>query len=153
MKNIDQQTDKHADGIIEDRKQAPPAYFIILFYGLIIWGVIFIAYFLLSGWSSQQEFEEKMGSHTSTYSPAALPAKAAGVIEANLLFAENCAGCHGEDGKGGFGPDLSQDYEYGKNPAAVKISITKGRSEKMPAFGGKLGAEEIDALVQYILKF
>ena len=51
------------DGIREDREQKPPAYFNLLFYGLIIWGVIFCAYFLLSGWSSQDEFQEKMSAH------------------------------------------------------------------------------------------
>ena len=63
MDQMDQHNEAHADGIVEDRKQAPPAYFNILFYGLIIWGVIFMAYFLLSGWSSHQEFEQKMEIH------------------------------------------------------------------------------------------
>ncbi|WP_020676357.1 cbb3-type cytochrome c oxidase N-terminal domain-containing protein [Geopsychrobacter electrodiphilus] len=63
MNSIDQHTDEHADGIVEDRKQAPPIYFNILFYGLIVWGVIFMAYFLLSGWSSHQEFAQKMKIH------------------------------------------------------------------------------------------
>lgn len=63
MSNIDQHTDEHADGIVENRDQAPPVYFNILFYGLIIWGVIFMAYFLLSGWSSHEEFEQKMEIH------------------------------------------------------------------------------------------
>jgi len=51
------------DGITENRVNPPPVYFSVLFYGLIIWGVIFIAYFLLSGWSSHQEFEQKMETH------------------------------------------------------------------------------------------
>ncbi len=48
------------DGIREDREQKPPFYFTLLFYGLIIWGVFFSAYFLLSGWNSHDEFEAKM---------------------------------------------------------------------------------------------
>ena len=51
------------DGIIENRENKPPVYFNILFYGLIIWGVIFIAYFLFSGWSSEAEFKQKMEAH------------------------------------------------------------------------------------------
>ncbi len=62
MSNIEQQNNDHADGI-KDSHQAPPVYFNVLFYGLIIWGVIFMAYFLLSGWSSHQEFEQKMEAH------------------------------------------------------------------------------------------
>ena len=59
----DMHNDEHADGIVENREQSPPVYFNILFYGLIIWGVIFMAYFLFSGWSSDAEFQEKMATH------------------------------------------------------------------------------------------
>lgn len=59
----DKQSEQHADGIVENREQAPPVYFNILYYGLIIWGVIFCAYFLLSGWSSESEFKAKMEIH------------------------------------------------------------------------------------------
>jgi len=55
--------DEHADGIVENREQSPPVYFNILFYGLIIWGVIFMAYYLFSGWSSDAEFQAKMATH------------------------------------------------------------------------------------------
>lgn len=51
------------DGIKENRENKPPPYFNILFYGLIIWGIIFMGYYLLSGWSSHTEFQEKMGAH------------------------------------------------------------------------------------------
>ena len=63
MTTSDLHTEEHADGIVEDRQQAPPVYFNILFYGLIIWGVIFMAYYLLSGWSSDAEFQQKMNTH------------------------------------------------------------------------------------------
>ncbi len=64
MSEIDPHNEEHADGIVEDREQAPPVYFNILFYGLIIWAVIFMAWFLFSGWSSHDEFEQKMAEHT-----------------------------------------------------------------------------------------
>ncbi len=48
------------DGITENRANSPPLYFSILVYGLIVWGVIFVAWFLLSGWSSEGEFLQKM---------------------------------------------------------------------------------------------
>lgn len=53
----------HFDGIKENRENKPPAYFNILYYGLIIWGIIFMGYYLLSGWSSHGEFQEKMTAH------------------------------------------------------------------------------------------
>ena len=63
MSTTDPHHEEHADGIVEDREQAPPVYFNILFYGLIIWGVAFMSFYLLSGWSSDQEFQEKMAAH------------------------------------------------------------------------------------------
>ncbi len=51
------------DGIRENRTNPPPGYFNILYYGLIAWGVLFSAYYLLSGWSSSSEFEAKMSAH------------------------------------------------------------------------------------------
>ncbi|MGW8312465.1 MAG: c-type cytochrome [Desulfuromonadales bacterium] len=70
---------KHAvhefDGIIENRVSSPPVYFTVLFYGLIIWGVAFSAFYLLSGWSSDAEFQAKMQAHDQLdQSAAAMPA-------------------------------------------------------------------------------
>jgi len=162
------QHEDHADGIVEDRKQSPPIYFQILFFGLILWGVVFCGYYLFSGWSSSQEFQEKMEAHNAAYLPAApqnpVPAPKAqaktavaataanGETDPAALFATKCAGCHGADGKGGYGPDLSGDYKFGKTPEAIKISISEGREGKMPAFGSQLSAAEIDALAGYLLK-
>ncbi len=55
--------DEPLDGIKEDREKSPPKYFYLLFYGLIIWAVIFMGYYLFSGWSSHGEFQEKMTAH------------------------------------------------------------------------------------------
>lgn len=170
MSATDPHHEEHADGIVEDRKQAPPPYFNVLFYGLIIWGVIFMAYYLFSGWSSDGEFQDKMAAHkgetqqqSSAPSPPAArpseqataskpePAMVPATADGGQLFAQHCSGCHGADGKGGFGPDLSGDYKYGKTVAAVKESIGEGRPGNMPAFGKKLSAAEIDALADFIL--
>lgn len=62
------------DGITEDTERRPPVYFLVLFYGLIIWAVIFSAYYLFSGWSSQGEFEARMQAHQGQHQgPAAKP--------------------------------------------------------------------------------
>lgn len=79
MPMLDEHQHKHPthdfDGIVENRDNNPPAYFTVLFYGLIVWGVAFCAFYLLSGWSSEAEFQEKMKSHEAQYqSAAAAPA-------------------------------------------------------------------------------
>lgn len=63
QENTNTPQDEGFDGIREDRARKPPVYFNILFYGLIIWGVLFSAYFLLSGWSSHEEYQKKMDAH------------------------------------------------------------------------------------------
>jgi len=164
MSTTDPHHEEHADGIVEDREKAPPVYFTVLFYGLIIWGVAFMAFYLLSGWSSDAEFQEKMAAHKGespaqqqevapapaapTPATAAVPAVAA---DGKTLFKKHCAGCHGAEGKGAFGPDLSADYKYGKTNMAAQESITSGRPGNMPGFEQKLSKDEIETLTEFIL--
>jgi cytochrome c oxidase cbb3-type subunit 3 len=171
MSTTDPHHEEHADGIVEDREKAPPVYFTVLFYGLIIWGVAFMAFYLLSGWSSDAEFQEKMAAHKGepavqqqtvpatpatpgkTVEPPVKPAEpvVSDAASGQELFSKYCAACHGADGKGAFGPDLSGDYTYGKNVMAVQESITSGRPGNMPAFDQKLSAAEIETLSEFIL--
>ncbi|MFO7811433.1 MAG: c-type cytochrome [Pelovirga sp.] len=158
--------EEHADGIVEDRKQAPPLYFNILFYGLIIWGIGFSAYYLLSGWSSEKEFEGKMATYQETYAPSASAAAESteefaaaqttaaedNGINAASLYNSNCAACHGAGGAGGFATDLTGDYAYGKDADSIRTSIIDGRGEMMPAFADSLSSNEISALVTYLLE-
>lgn len=67
QENIHEQNEPF-DGIKENRENKPPVYFNILFYGLIIWGLLFMGYFLFSGWSSDTEFQQKMDAHQQQYS-------------------------------------------------------------------------------------
>ncbi|MBW6509410.1 MAG: c-type cytochrome [Desulfuromonadales bacterium] len=150
--------DEHADGIVEDRKQVPPLYFKILFYALIIWAIGFSAYYLLSGWSSEKEFDKKMTAYQQTYTQAA-PASAAAAtpaatstgIHAVNIYNANCASCHGTGGSGGFATDLSGNYSYGKDATSIRTSIANGRGSMMPGFADTLSAAEIDALANYLL--
>lgn len=66
-------TTEKFDGIQENRENPPPAYFNILYYGLILWGIIFSAYFLFGGWTSHGEFQEKMAAHQAQSQTAAKP--------------------------------------------------------------------------------
>ena len=68
QENIQTDTNEPFDGIRENRENKPPAYFNLLLYGLITWGIIFMGYYLFSGWSSHDEFQEKMDAHQKQYS-------------------------------------------------------------------------------------
>jgi DNA-binding beta-propeller fold protein YncE/cytochrome c553 len=66
-------------------------------------------------------------------------------------YAAHCATCHGADRLGGSGPALlPENLERLRKPLAVR-TIHDGRmATQMPAFGHKLSAPEIEALVDYI---
>ena len=70
------------------------------------------------------------------------------------LFAENCASCHGEDGRGLTemgAPNLTDGFWiYGGDDHHIFASISEGRANGMPAWGTKLPREQIWKLVAYI---
>ena len=70
------------------------------------------------------------------------------------VFAQQCAACHGPQGKGvqALGaPDLTdQDWLYGSNAEAIHDQIWNGRGGVMPAWTGRLDATTIKALTVYV---
>lgn len=149
------------DGIVENRATKPPAYFTILFYGLILWGVAFSGYYLLSGWSSSEEFRQKMEAHQQSQTQQQPPTTAVAGVTAERqpdltvgekLYADLCAACHGAQGKGGIGPDLTiAGYKYGRSTEAVVESIRNGRPAGMPGFGNQLSAADSESLAAFVL--
>src|ERR1041385_1419461 len=73
------------------------------------------------------------------------------VSEGEMLFnAYNCSGCHFHGG-GGIGPALMDDeWIYGSSPAQVYATITEGRPNGMPSFGGHIPAQQVWQLVSYV---
>ncbi|WP_425082633.1 cytochrome-c oxidase, cbb3-type subunit III [Ruegeria arenilitoris] len=72
-----------------------------------------------------------------------------------LVFEENCAACHGDDGRGGYeigAPDLGDEsWIYGGDRDAIYHSIHFGRRGVMPAWDGRLSDAQIRMLTLYLL--
>lgn len=69
------------------------------------------------------------------------------------LFATNCARCHGSDGGGGIGPQLSGGKVVAAFPnVADEVTFVTRGKDGMPAFGGQLTAAQIDQVVDYTRK-
>jgi cytochrome c oxidase cbb3-type subunit 3 len=70
------------------------------------------------------------------------------------VFADNCAVCHGEDGKGNRdlgSPDLTDAiWLYGSDKADIVTSIQTGRGGVMPAWSGRLDENMIKKLTLYV---
>ncbi len=81
------------------------------------------------------------------------------LARAQVLFIENCARCHGADGRGQtpmgkvFAATNLADAAWWKRARAgdkrLAASIRDGRGQ-MPAFGKKLSTEEIAALAAFV---
>lgn len=59
-----------------------------------------------------------------------------------------CATCHGRTGQGFVGPSLSDIALRFPNVADQVALVANGRGQ-MPAFGGRLGNDEIEKVVEY----
>ncbi len=78
------------------------------------------------------------------------------VLEFAALYSENCAGCHGQNGRGGAAIALANPvYLAVADDRAIRNVIANGvRGTSMPAFaesaGGLLTKEQIDTIAQQI---
>jgi mono/diheme cytochrome c family protein len=76
------------------------------------------------------------------------------VLEFGTLYAENCAGCHGTDGRGGAAIALANPvYLAIADDAAIRKVIANGvRGTAMPAFAESAGGMLTDAQIDVITK-
>jgi len=69
------------------------------------------------------------------------------------LFAPACAACHGPGGQGmvGVAPNLTDKvWLYSSSEETIIETITKGRTNRMPAFGEFLGDAKVHLLTAYV---
>ena len=69
------------------------------------------------------------------------------------LFGPACSACHGPDGKGmvGVAPNLAdKTWLYSSSEDVIIETITKGRVNRMPAFGEFLGDAKVHLLTAYV---
>jgi len=142
-----------------------------LFYITIIFGVIYLVLYPglgkskgLLDWSSagqhQKEIaaaDQKFGPIYAKFAAMSIPDianDAAALSIGQKLFVNNCAQCHGSDGRGAKGfPNLADDdWLWGNSPDAIKHAIVNGRQGMMPAMGAALGSPEmVENVAHYVL--
>lgn len=73
------------------------------------------------------------------------------VRDGETLYRANCRSCHGKEGEGGVGPNLSDKrWRFGGRDAEVFTSIASGRPGGMPPFQGTLGKDRIWKVIAYL---
>ena len=79
------------------------------------------------------------------------------LVAGKRIFADNCAVCHGPDGKGKLdlgSADLTDKiWLYGSDKATIMQGIINGRGGQMPAWIGRLSDPTIKALTVYVWTF
>jgi len=82
------------------------------------------------------------------------PASNVDVAKGATIFAENCAVCHGEDGKGNQAlgaPNLTDRiWLYGGDIETIQATITHGRAGVMPAWSERLDPTTVKSLAVYV---
>lgn len=74
-------------------------------------------------------------------------------IDVNALYAGRCATCHGEKRQGSYGRGgaLTPESLAGRSDPVIREVIAEGIPyTNMPAWKGRLSAEEINAVVQFL---
>ena len=82
------------------------------------------------------------------------PEQGVDVAAGKKIFLDNCAACHGEDGKGniemGSANLTTKVWQYGNDISDLIYTITYARNSVMPAWGQRLDPETIKSLAVYV---
>lgn len=150
------------DGI-EEYNNPLPRWWLYMFYSSIVVAVWYwFAYPSWFGegylkWSQNKDYEQEMEMAKTLYPAKVINIndfvnKAEFVESGKAIFAQNCASCHGPEGKGLVGPNLTDNtWIHGGKPEDVYNTITKGVSAKgMPTWGPVLGGEKVAHVATFV---
>jgi cytochrome c oxidase cbb3-type subunit III len=154
------------DGIVEINNPVP-AWFMTLFYGTIVIGVVYLfTYHVVGdGQIMTAEYKEQM-AEGEAIKDAFMKKFAKSINENNVtvlkdakaiedgkkLYTQNCVACHAADGGGGVGPNLTDEYWlHGGNVKSIYHTISEGVAEKgMISWKKSLNPLQIQQITSYI---
>lgn len=110
------------DGIVE-LDNPIPAWFNVLFYSTVVFGVIYLFTYHVFGWGLNQDQEYEREMALAEVARQEYLAQAANLIDENTIevdltmapngkaiYIANCAVCHGNEGEGTIGPNLTDRF-------------------------------------------
>lgn len=178
MSEKDKIHENHQDNDgIQEYDNPLPNWFVTLFYGCIVFAVLYTAYY--TGYGIAISKAGKVGQNLSASGAEYLAAvkiqekmananrpKSIGddelveflkspnsISSGEGVFKANCLACHGAEGQGVVGPNLTDEFWlHGGKPEAILFSISKGYPDKgMPSWKPVLGEEKVRLAAAYVL--
>ncbi len=159
--------DHEYDGIYELDNSLPP-WWVALFYITIAFAVIYFGYYHVTGYGESQhetftremaEAEEQVQEFLAQQADLVdetnveLLSDVAALDRGKTIFVGSCATCHMEDGGGGVGPNLTDEYWiHGGDIKDLFKTIKYGVPEKgMISWRSQLRASQMAEVASYIL--
>jgi cytochrome c oxidase cbb3-type subunit III len=158
------------DGDLTEYNKPLPRWWMVLFVLTVIFGLVYLALYPGLGsfegtkkWTQEAQYRaqsEKADALLARVlapfekeSVEALTRDPAAIRRGRNIFLNNCAGCHGSDGRGAPGfPNLAdKDWLWGNTSDAVLASIQHGRTGVMPPWGPVLGAAGVEDTLTYVM--
>lgn len=154
----------HHDDIVEEDNPLP-RWWVLLFIGTLIFAVIYVWFYQFGpGLSQQQELDnglKKIAAMQHPKSEAASQKKIASfeispaeVASGKSVFDSKCSACHGPEGQGTIGPNLTDSswiHGDGTGPAIYQV-IHDGVTEKgMLAWKDTLSEADLHAVTIYVM--
>ena len=178
MEEKDRLLESHQDNDgIREYDNPLPDWFLYLFYGCILYAFLYVGYYTGEGWALSKAggVGQNLSSSGAEYlaavrkeeilRSASRPKEVAGADLADLLsdpesiaggeavYKTNCLACHGDQGQGVVGPNLTDPYWiHGGRAESVLGSISNGYPDKgMPAWKPVLGDSKVRLATAYVL--
>ena len=148
-----------------------PRWWLHLFNITIVFALLYLVLFPGYGnfggvlnWTQAGQYQEEMAAAETAQQavfaryrdmePTALMADAEAMATAGRLFRQNCAMCHGSDGRGATGfPNLAdRSWQWGGTHEHIMDTLANGRTAAMPPWVAVLGEEGVAEVVNYVLQ-
>jgi mono/diheme cytochrome c family protein len=158
--------DHDYDGIKELDNDLPP-WWKYGFYVTIIFAIIYLPYYHIFYPEKLQygEYEQEMKEaelEIAAYKEAhpelinadnvTLMTAASDLKKGEEIFKTNCVACHGVDGGGGIGPNLTDEmWIYNGDIKGVFTTVSEGAKNGMVAWKNALSPDKIQAVSSYVL--
>ena len=166
-READVMLDHNYDGIKELDNALPP-WWVWGFYLTIIFSVVYLLHYhiMKTGPSSEQEYKNEMAiaeqqikdrqaknADLITPETAQLLTTPEALGEGKEIFTKNCVACHGPEGGGTVGPNLTDEYWiHGGGIKNVFKTVTEGVPAKgMISWKAQLSPKQIQSVASYIL--